>query len=119
MSQRILTLLVGFAALSACAGPGPVPTVPALPDQGLANKVDAQGRQLAEIQAAVRAVASSSRTARFQVTNGTPEMSRNIILVDTQTGKTWLLCGTKDQESIVNTGWCAMNFYGSGSAPTP
>ena len=39
---------------------------------------------------------------RFQVVNGTPELTHNIMLLDTQTGKTWIICGTSP------TAWCAM-----------
>lgn len=41
---------------------------------------------------------------RFMVTNPTPELARNAMLVDTATGDTWLLCGDTDGSS----GWCRM-----------
>ena len=44
---------------------------------------------------------------RYQVTNGTPSMSRNIMLLDTVTGHTWILC--TDQGG--NSAWCKMPKY--------
>lgn len=41
---------------------------------------------------------------RYQIVNGTPEMTRNIMLLDTQTGKTWIICTGSDGA----TWWCTM-----------
>lgn len=48
---------------------------------------------------------SAPRTAvgRFQVVNGTPDRSGNIMLLDTVTGETWIICDY-DGESR----WCPM-----------
>ena len=46
----------------------------------------------------------SEPNGRYQIANGTPEMTRNIMLLDTQTGKTWIIC-----EGADGTAWCAMN----------
>jgi len=43
--------------------------------------------------------------ARWQIFNGTPEMAKNIMLLDTVTGQTWILC----HDSKTNAdGWCNM-----------
>lgn len=42
---------------------------------------------------------------RFQIVNGTPELSRNIMLLDTKTGDSWLICSGSDGV----TGWCEMS----------
>lgn len=44
-------------------------------------------------------------TGRYQIMNGTPELTRNIMLLDTWTGDTWIICGNKDGP----TGWCVMD----------
>jgi hypothetical protein len=43
-------------------------------------------------------------TARRQIVNGTPEVARNIMLLDTQTGDSWITC--HDSQAVV--GWCMM-----------
>src|ERR1700722_7074417 len=47
--------------------------------------------------------------ARYQIVNGTPEMTHNIMLLDTQTGKTWIVCTIDKEDS-----WCAMHQYQEG-----
>jgi hypothetical protein len=46
---------------------------------------------------------------RFQIVNGTPELTHNIMLLDTQTGKTWEVCKIDKEDS-----WCAMHQYQEG-----
>ena len=41
---------------------------------------------------------------RFAVSNGTPELARNIMLVDTKGANTWLLCSGENNTSS----WCAI-----------
>jgi len=41
---------------------------------------------------------------RYQIANGTPDQARNIMLLDTQTGKTWIICN-----GAGGTAWCIMN----------
>lgn len=48
--------------------------------------------------------AIQSSGGRFQVVNGTPEMTRNIMLLDTQTGQAWQICGPDTEMSR----WCPM-----------
>jgi hypothetical protein len=43
---------------------------------------------------------------RFQIVNGTPELTRNIMLLDTQTGDSWQICGSNKPNEI--SGWCLM-----------
>jgi hypothetical protein len=61
---------------------------------------------LARLEAAVRSLqaaqAQPSLTGRYTIVNGTPTMTRNIMLLDTHTGRTWLTCAGKD----VGTAWC-------------
>jgi hypothetical protein len=49
---------------------------------------------------------------RYQIVNGTPEMARNIMLLDTQTGQTWAVCLVDNKDS-----WCAMHRYQEGEKP--
>jgi hypothetical protein len=50
-------------------------------------------------------IVGGAPNGRFQIVNGTPEMSRNIMLLDTVTGDTWLYC------TLVggSAGWCKMS----------
>jgi hypothetical protein len=41
---------------------------------------------------------------RFIIVNGTPDTSRNIMLLDTVTGASWILCHDKDN----GDGWCRL-----------
>ena len=45
-----------------------------------------------------------SQAGRFQVVNGTPEITRNIMLLDSVTGEAWIYC---DHQGGV-PGWCYM-----------
>lgn len=47
---------------------------------------------------------------RYQIINGTPQFARNIMLLDTQTGRTWIQCETGDSAKFVTQGsnWCEM-----------
>jgi hypothetical protein len=60
----------------------------------------------------------TDRTAvgRYQIVNGTPELTRNIMLLDTATGQTWQICtisGPADPgnpgKSIEFASWCLMS----------
>jgi hypothetical protein len=42
-------------------------------------------------------------TGRYQIANGTPELSKNIMLLDTWTGETWIICGGN---GVSATSWC-------------
>lgn len=57
------------------------------------------------------AVKAATEVGRFQVVNGTPTMARHIMLVDTTTGETWLICDSRDGR----TGWCPMPAFDSAS----
>lgn len=48
---------------------------------------------------------SPTEIGRYQVTNPTPSIARNSMLLDTATGQTWVLCLTPTSE----TEWCAMD----------
>lgn len=54
-----------------------------------------------------------SAPGRFQVVNGTPSLTRNIMLLDTATGRTWVVCGDEN----VASAWCAMPLTQSPSEP--
>ncbi|WP_310569323.1 hypothetical protein [Gemmatimonas sp.] len=58
----------------------------------------------------------STRNGRFVIVNGTPELARNIMLLDTQTGRTWIACTAKDVGST-DSNWCSMGFAGRADAP--
>jgi hypothetical protein len=54
---------------------------------------------------------------RFQVTGG----PTNTILLDTQTGRTWLYCNTRNDSTLpgrtVDSNWCAMQVIGTPGRP--
>lgn len=57
------------------------------------------------------------RPGRYRVVNGTPQFARNIMLLDTETGRTWVLCETRESNVPTNTNWCAMTMYGTAAIP--
>ena len=62
------------------------------------------GLALAQAPTSRPQVIVDSGEGRFRVVNGTPEMARHIMLLDTATGQTWVVC---DFESG-SMGWCRM-----------
>jgi hypothetical protein len=53
---------------------------------------------------------------RYQVVGG----SNNLVLVDTQTGRSWLFCNTSAdslKSRAVDMNWCAMQLYGTATRP--
>lgn len=54
---------------------------------------------------------------RYRILDPTPQYARNTMLLDTQTGRTWLMCSTNDSTTAVTTNWCAMTFVGAPAAP--
>lgn len=48
--------------------------------------------------------AQQSQVGRFQIVNGTPGMSRNIMLLDTSTGDSWITCSGEDSGNV----WCVV-----------
>jgi hypothetical protein len=78
MTKRTVSVLVGAAVLLA-----------------LGVSVPAVGQSRAIVQSGV---------GRYQIVNGTPEMTRNIMLLDTVTGDTWVVCGNEKE----TTGWCPL-----------
>jgi hypothetical protein len=59
-----------------------------------------------DVRAEARQAAQDAAQAagRYQVVNGTPGMTRNIMLLDTWTGVTWVICGQEGQPPS----WCLM-----------
>jgi hypothetical protein len=55
--------------------------------------------------------AAVQRTGRFEIVNGTPDMARNIMLLDTWTGDSWEKCSSTDNDD----GWCPLPQF-SGTA---
>lgn len=55
-------------------------------------------------QVAKPATAVPSVAGRYQVVNGTPDQARHIMLLDTLTGDTWMICDRSDN----STAWCKM-----------
>jgi hypothetical protein len=49
-----------------------------------------------------RTAMTSGVNGRWQIVNGTPEMTRNIMLLDTETGNSWIVCTGAGDE----TKWC-------------
>lgn len=61
---------------------------------------------------------TSGVNGRWQIVNGTPEQARNIMLLDTQTGDSWINCKGDGGEND----WCLIrktNFTTGGSDKTP
>jgi hypothetical protein len=55
----------------------------------------------------------SSAGGRFQVVNGTPDQARNIMLLDSTTGDTWVACADAETR-----GWCRLlRSNATASAP--
>lgn len=54
---------------------------------------------------AVHAQAQSAADGRYQIVNGTPSMSRNIMLLDTAIGQSWITCENKKEG---RSGWCLL-----------
>lgn len=52
---------------------------------------------------------------RFQIVNPTPQYLRNVMLIDTVTGESWVSCTSKDDQA----GWCALPRWSSGSFLEP
>lgn len=54
---------------------------------------------------------------RFEIVNGTPDAARNIMLLDTQTGDSWIMCSGSNGV----TGWCRMDrtYTQTGGTATP
>jgi|SRR2546425_2082891 len=59
----------------------------------------------------VQPIVAGAPNGRFQIVNGTPDMTRNIMLLDTVTGDTWILCTTEGA-----TGWCRMPRSGTAAS---
>ena len=58
--------------------------------------------------------AQSSYVGRYQVVNGTPQFARNIMLLDTVTGMTWVYCNASDGSDT----WCYVPVSMSGTKGT-
>ena len=61
-----------------------------------------------------QAASQSGSVGRYTIVNGTPSMARNIMLLDTITGATWLVCGDPKGEA---NGWCPLSRSFSAGAP--
>ena len=59
----------------------------------------------------------SSKNGRYLIVNGMPSMARYLMLLDTKTGRTWVICTGKDSVSLTNEHWCAVNPMGESVAP--
>jgi hypothetical protein len=59
--------------------------------------------------------AVQSGGGRFQIVNGTPEMTRNIMLLDSTSGESWIVCTDEGGTS----GWCQMTRFKEGSHVVP
>ena len=55
--------------------------------------------------------AVQSGGGRFQVVNGTPEQGRNIMLLDSSSGESWIVCNDEGGQ----VGWCRMNRFNTSS----
>jgi hypothetical protein len=56
---------------------------------------------------------TKAENGRWQIVNGTPEMAHNIMLLDTETGDSWIICG----DPKITVDWCSMR-KGYEQAPT-
>ena len=96
------------------------------PDGKVITEIQSQAKQLSSLDASIKIIEAKIQqnqehgSGRFQIINGTPEMTRNIVLIDTETGRTWLMCDTKGVSltaAVVDTGWCAMPVAGIAVVP--
>lgn len=55
--------------------------------------------------------APAKATPNFAIVNGTPEFAKYIMLLNTNTGDTWVLCNGGDGE----TAWCWMPQYSTAT----
>jgi len=55
--------------------------------------------------------APPQREGRFQIVDGTPEFTKNIMLLDTETGESWIVCTDTDNTSE----WCHMERSSSAA----
>ena len=51
-----------------------------------------------------RTAITSGVNGRWQIVNGTPEITRNIMLLDTETGNSWVTCNGPHGETY----WCVI-----------
>ncbi len=47
---------------------------------------------------------TKAENGRWQIVNGTPDQAHNIMLLDTQTGDSWITCNGPD-----GVGWCTLS----------
>lgn len=59
------------------------------------------------------AASSTNFVGRYTIINGTPDQARNIMLLDTFTGESWISC----QDRTDGTGWCHMFRSSAGTTP--
>jgi len=62
------------------------------------------GLMVGRADAAPPAVVTSGPPGRWQIVNGTPEQAGNIMLLDSATGQTWVIC-TDEQGTRI---WCSL-----------
>jgi hypothetical protein len=89
------------------------------------KRVAVAGAALAVVLVLVGLVYGQARTplpvpvtasaGRFHVVNGTPELTKNIMLLDSVTGETWIYCS--DTNGV--TGWCYMPRWTGTTGTTP
>jgi hypothetical protein len=65
---------------------------------------DAGAQPAARPAAPIQPVVGGAPNGRFQVVNGLPEYASYIMLLDTLSGDTWILCRNPEGDS----GWCKM-----------
>lgn len=68
------------------------------------------------VPAAIPAPVSLS-AGRWQVVNGTPENRNTIMLLDTATGATFILCNERPSTLEPAGAWCGMNMYAAAAPP--
>lgn len=54
------------------------------------------------------AVTPTAPVGRYQIINGMPGIARYIMLLDTQTGQTWEVCGAGSGKDVAS--WCPMEM---------
>lgn len=74
----------------------------------------AQLLYVADLSATLKSLSGRSSQAfqRYQIVNGTPAYAQNIMLLDTQTGTSWVTCYGGDSE----TSWCILPQTGPTAA---
>lgn len=81
-------------------------------DAGVPGAAVSERLELARLEA--EEIRGRVSVGRFQVINGSPSTTRNIMLLDTSTGNTWVICNGPNDE----TTWCWVERSDGSAVPS-